>query len=364
MTINITIMTGNGLDLTNKLKTSYIDFYENYVSKFKRTSNKIYNFLNTNMELWKDVEKSIARLDAMDYTSLAQFVEDKDQLQNDLGDYLSSIDDQIAVGTYDERRTNLLSFVNHVNENLLPADKIIFDDFLLTRRLSGRDDNKMNRIPTVVSRFLTFNYTHLLEKKLGYFQDKHSEETIGDFELLHGYKVLPIPEKIVHAHGSIDDSFIFGVNDSSQIAKGALKGVDRYLVKSDLQKMARSNNQNLSTEVLATQSDIIIVIGLSLGDTDKYWREMVVASLIYNPDSIVIVNKYVKDNRFLRSPAVIESIIRNVKNNFRNVLTSNPVLMGYLKEYRRNQKDLMNRILVAPYTDVTSNIGNLKFDIG
>lgn len=363
MAINIVVMTGNGMDLANDLKTSYTDFYKNYVSNHKRTSNKIYRFLNANMELWKDVEKAIGQLDAMGYTSLAQFVSDKDQLQNDLGDYLSTIDDRITTGSNHERQTELLSFINHINADLLPADEEIFESFLIARRLSGKDDSRMGQVPTVVSQFLTFNYTHLLEKKLGYFRDQYSEEAIGNFELLEGYKVLPITERVVHTHGSIEDSFIFGVNDISQITDRTLKGASRYLVKSDLQKMARSNNQSMSTELLATQADIIIVIGLSLGDTDKYWCEMIVASLIYNPDSLVIVNKYVDDNRFLRSPAVIGSIIQDVKSNFTNVLTNNPVLMSYLEEYHRDQKDLMNRILVAPYTDATSNIGNLKFDM-
>ena len=86
-------------------------------------------------------------------------------------------------------------------------------------------------------------------------------------------------KKIIHIHGDLknDPAIIVGVNDPSQIANTKFQDNDDVLdvaVKPRTNSMFR-NGKNTQVESLIRTTDLFVIFGASIGETDKKWWTLI-----------------------------------------------------------------------------------------
>ena len=89
-------------------------------------------------------------------------------------------------------------------------------------------------------------------------------------------------------------TIILGVNDSSQIANGEFvfdEDVKDLLVKPQANDAIRSINV-LYCQRLIELADIIFLYGLSIGETDRLWWQLIGKRMLVNDTARVVIFKY------------------------------------------------------------------------
>ena len=124
-------------------------------------------------------------------------------------------------------------------------------------------------------KIITFNYTKTIEKMLGLY---NLPIQIGCYENNNIFL-----SEIAHIHGFANDRLILGVNDDTQINNEILKNekviINRY-IKVNCNN-AYGTNINDKCEQWISDANIICLFGLSLGDTDNKWWQLLINKFIY-----------------------------------------------------------------------------------
>lgn len=118
---------------------------------------------------------------------------------------------------------------------------------------------------------ITFNYTSSIEKLLQ--QENKKQLKLGSSK----YSNPIFLNKIMHIHGSILNNILLGVNDISQIDNEILCKNPTFLdilVKPQTNKMTKELIDNECFDIIKN-SNLICLFGLSIGDTDKIWWELI-----------------------------------------------------------------------------------------
>ena len=286
-----TFLLGNGFDVCLGLKTRYSEFYENHYIKLPRKD--LAPYLKTFRE------------------EIEQYVESGSQKS---GDDIDWADLEMALGQYSEKLTypeEYIGIILDVNQELknyiaLQNRDIVLDekkankivgDFCLpdsTRYLSQQYNSAVssfkNSHPGIEEiNFITFNYTETLEHiiKLGgskSIRPNSAGYTTSLKEILH-----------IHSHIKEDPAIIVGVNDKSQIANVKFRDNENVLdviVKPRTNDMF-GNGKNSQAEILLRSTDLYVIFGASIGDTDKKWWTMIGKELV-NKDTRLLY--FVYDN--------------------------------------------------------------------
>ena len=156
---------------------------------------------------------------------------------------------------------------------------------------------------------VTFNYTTLLPRLFNAFgTSEHStpEDSWGVsfIRLIH----------LVQAHGALGREPICGVNDVSQIGSDALsknEDIASTFVKGEIQKLFGSIDDR-KAEDLILGSNILIIFGLSLGETDIRWWETVVKLLRSGENRFVLIAS-TEAVSARRSPATFRRFSKELK---------------------------------------------------
>lgn len=84
-------------------------------------------------------------------------------------------------------------------------------------------------------------------------------------------------KNVFHIHGIVDDGLILGLNDTSQLHNDNFKQDDDILTALIKPKRNKELKELIDQECIdiINESHIIILFGLSLGDTDKFWWETI-----------------------------------------------------------------------------------------
>lgn len=151
-----------------------------------------------------------------------------------------------------------------IRGNLADSDKLRYDTYLnsISASTSIKDISIM-----------TLNYTNTLEKLF----------SIGDKKLpLVYFNNNNILRKIIHIHGILNDTIILGVDNEEQISNKNFKndlGIKDYLIKKQSYDSIKTTN-HIECKNLINKAKIIILYGVSLGDTDKSWWRIIGDNLI------------------------------------------------------------------------------------
>lgn len=355
MSLNIVALVGNGVDLANGYKTSYENFHSWLNSEKKNL--ELYKQIDERSK-WMNVEEELGNISlSKDYTA-EDLINDKEQLQDDLREYLKDINDEIRTLSDELRKQNVVSFINNIGNNLLGTDKVKFRKFLGEYSLNEGGKNKKR----INLNFVTLNYTYLLERCLYLSVDKFNDKPIEYQFLMPNYEIIGV-NQVIHAHGDLNDSLIFGLNDSDQISNSIDETNGKYLIKQELDKMAMTTNFQDAVKAMSDDVNILVVSGASLGSTDKYWREQLIATLFMNKQCVLIVNVFVEGGLPKHSPMKMSKIINDEKNKFNKCFASSVNLKKIGGEGDNIIEEIEDRILIAPFSNETSNIANLKFDL-
>lgn len=260
--MNIVYLIGNGFDLNLGMRTKYEHFYDYLNKRIQEHSSPIKRLLgeiNKDTEKWSDFELNLGKY--LKKIELKEALELYDELIAFLSEYISK----------EAKKHNLNAEQSHVfgsylrnphRGRLLPAEEKRLNNYIENCRIATRSNAWDVKI-------ITFNYTNSIEKLLGfpnYIDEKWKKS--------HAQSISSI--EIEHIHGFIESRLILGVNDTSQISNDIFhkdtKIADRY-IKSECNKVYGLEHDEKCQKWLES-ADLICLFGLSIGDTDKKWWEI------------------------------------------------------------------------------------------
>lgn len=308
--MNIVFLIGNGFDINLGMKTSYADFYVDYIKTYRSTSESVKRLMENiaqykDTNLWADLEKGLGL-----YT---EYIEDVNELRdvyfhlNDaLMQYLSSqqLDDKyLTANVASKLKKDLMS----PHQGFRPRLRQEIVSFM-NPGSAGQDDVHI----------ITFNYTNTIEQileagKWSLPVDLGVKNTSGSKRML---------QSIHHIHGTLRDTeVIMGVNDASQIKNEQLAkdlSAQSMLIKPET-TLNRGDMMDDKCEQIMRQSDMYCLFGLSLGDTDKKWWDIL--SSRFNSANVHIIY-YAYDARIIKHKQDLWDIEREYRNMLLDKFTS------------------------------------------
>lgn len=273
--MKITVLLGNGFDVSLGIKSSYGDFYKWYYGKpsdikhiqdFRNAIKKdILSDIPDDEKTWADFELGLGKYtENFTKETVDQFIDCLDDAQANIRQYLLEQE-----ATFD---------IAHCTE----ASKVAFQKSLwnfydeISDLEKGPMRGSLNAVPNEDREisFITFNYTDTLERILRVIPEG-SLSTWKHGSSVYGYK---LNRNILHVHGTTERFPVLGVNDESQIANKELLNTPQFkemLVKAENVRALGMLWHNQAEEQISN-SRVVCILGMSLGATDaKWWRKLV-----------------------------------------------------------------------------------------
>lgn len=310
--MNVLYIIGNGFDKAQGMNTSYPDFYK-YLKTLPDNDNpllgKLINSISDRYELWSDMEKGLGLFtkeieNSEDFDKLYFYLSDK------LQEYLKTEEDRFTPS--ETLKNKFQKDIFSIRGNLADSDKLRYDAFLDSIRINGN--------LTDVS-IMTLNYTNTLEKLF----------SIGDrkFPLVY-FNSNNILRKIIHLHGILDDTIILGVDNEEQIGNKDFKNnleIKDYLIKRQSYESIKTIN-HIGCENLIKTAKVIVLYGVSLGDTDKSWWRIIGDNLIKRNNLALIQYLYAPNTISPTRKQKIAQLERRQQNNIMRKMDIDPSLFN------------------------------------
>ena len=365
--MNVTYLFGNGFDLGIGLKTGFKDFLKYYLTivsfdediiKFKETIRK------ESIDLWADLELKFGEyINIFKEENLQSYIKIHSDILRELNNYLKiengKITDDISINDIEILRNwFLLKDLESIGFNRVERGKI-------------NDTKYHNDRIDIIYRFLAFNYTTTLEKILNKVSISSSSNNVlysqkytdrGKTE-----KAIRYVKDIIHVHGELDKYLIMGVNDESQLPFSGI--IPSEIIK---RLIKPTNNERIGERIdeiganFITQSDIICIYGMALGDTDTIWWERIGKWLMQNNAKQLIIFKYDEKllNRsvdtyndmlqakedcqdyFLKISKIPENIQSLVKDKITVIINSGFMQMNLIKDEKGDENKSKSEVTV------------------
>lgn len=268
--MDITFMIGNGFDLSCGVPTRYIDMYKGYVDT--PSSSKVIEKFKFDLKAndedkqykhWADFEMGMA-----DYAHTFSCEDDFVSCIRDFKRYL--VEYLLDITALFEKRLNA-----HIKE--IVSDELI--ESVSSFYKKGLTKNDARKIGEVISNteqnelielnFISFNYTvgiansliDLISADKNFKKKFNNKAHIGKF---------------INIHGALGEDIILGVDNIDQLSCVAFplsrRGKNAF-IKPIINALTDSERVSNSIEMIK-KSSIICVYGLSLGDSDLTWRNL------------------------------------------------------------------------------------------
>ena len=328
--INIMAFFGNGVDiqlmeyLKSPYRTSYQNFYnylcyknfdkDNMIFQ-KMTEDKKDNEKDPNIKQnWSDFENSLIEIfNQPGWLKIEKLTKDFTQFQIEFSNFLNEIITPNMLARLGNDSTEKGIALNSFTRFLGDLDWKNFNKLAFPR--------KTKHYSLFNWEILNFNYTSMLDNILsldkGQFdphphkfadrqilfypnpEDRESklEEFIHNGKLEEGYVVDPYLNKdteyssylminITHPHGyqNVPKSMLFGFDNGSQITQEK----KRYLAKHFLKPYWAQNDRRYKSYF--NNTDLFILYGLSLGDSDFWWWNNILNSLLETDSELINYN--------------------------------------------------------------------------
>lgn len=288
--MNVTFLIGNGFDIGVGLKSSFQDFFPIYQELSQKKPHRIKQLaseIEADYKTWADFEKALGQY-TVNFSS-----ENRQDLIDQIRDFESEF---IKYLKYEEHR-----IFGEKNDALMRIDmfRVMTEGLLLFYSLKNlaKESNAVvleiiNKYQkeTIHFNFLNFNYTHVLENLLNIVSEHEKNIETKKPNL---YAI----DSVIHVHGDYDAHPIIGLNDASQIANKELSQDPRfvrYLLKPQINQSLRTGNDRMATEII-NKSNIICIYGMSIGETDKKWWDILMKWLHLDTERQLIIFDYDKD---------------------------------------------------------------------
>lgn len=279
--MNVLYILGNGFDKAQGMKTSYPEFYKYLMENTDSGSpllQQLKKDINADKLLWSDMEEAFGQ-----FTSKIETPTDLEDLYFELSDNLQKYleAEENAFNPSEKLRSKFVGDFIHPARYMGETDRIEYNTFV---KKVGTGHN--------IS-VMTLNYTDTLEKllSLGSSTDKRIDND-NYFR------------QVVHVHGRLNDSIIIGVDNEEQIANEHFRenqDVTDILVKIE-SNVAMKYTRHRTCESLISNAHLIILYGVSLGNTDVRWWKLIgeqfkkrnnlcVVQYLYRPNKILHTRK-------------------------------------------------------------------------
>ena len=304
--MNITFLIGNGFDIGLGMPTRYENFYEHYCKELSETNGDTDNIIEfKKMLISRNNKKDKQIIDWADFEKA--FGEHSSDLKIERkADYLARFEDFV------EKFNAYLEMVESCTDcsNTKEIGKMMDNAVKMYKRIRKADEDTLDTHRTKFNstrtyNFVCFNYTKTLDLCINALKEvlkKENSRKVGS---------------VVHIHGFIENNMILGVNDPSQITDSALsedEEVVRELVKPSQNENSRTGYENAFKSVI-NNSDLICIYGMSLGETDKKWWNIISTWLSKSDHRILVILKHEK-NYSSRFPHIQDRFVRPIRERF------------------------------------------------
>jgi hypothetical protein len=267
--MNITYLIGNGFDINLDLKTHYTDFYPEYTKTISPNKNiaLLQQSIKKDYASWANMEENLGQITEK-YTKVEDFIAAYIDINRALRRYLQK--QVLPFNITDEIVSKIYKDIAQPESYLTPSE---WNQF---RTFKGRwlDERYIS--------FITYNYTPTFEEL-----SRYKGERINIGTDIQGRP--SIISKIFHIHSSLEHDLILGVNDISQIANAEFRkntDLTEILVK-PITNTELGKEVDVSCKNTIRNSRIVCLFGVSLGNTDKMWWELLGERLL-DPDFRII----------------------------------------------------------------------------
>ena len=279
--MNIVYLIGNGFDLAQNLETKYSQFYTNHLLKLKTNTGiltKMIESIKDDVKSWADLEKRLG-----EFTTEMASVQDVDDvydfLKRELKSYLSEEQKKFTTSALTAMKFHQSLTVPEACLQLESADAI-------KAHINALSSSGKSCSVSVIS----FNYTDVFERAIAY---KGKAIDLGKRE--DGITVKL--NTVYKVHGALSREMVLGVADANQVSNKQLA--------SDLDALdvlVKPRTTALRKDYVCAQcanliklADIIVLYGLSIGETDKNWWKLITDRLATAPNSRLIIYSHLDD---------------------------------------------------------------------
>ncbi len=281
---NILFLIGNGFDLNVGLKTSFKDVSKIYLnsSSDKPYINEFKKEIKEYPDLWSYFEKQFGLY--AEKFSLKNVDEYHDCLKDFRGVLINHLRQEESRINYDLHEDEIISVfkksIMNVYSSLEEESKNIISSLVSPQN-------------SVVYNFITFNYTNILEKCLSLLKPSIF---IRKTSLPTGHSTAYQDSRgeIIYIHGTTELLPIIGVDNEKQINNTELvqnEGFREIIIKPIANNFIK-NLKNQRTKELIFKSQVIIIFGMALGETDGTWWIQIVRWLKSNNNHHLVIFIY------------------------------------------------------------------------
>ena len=296
----VTFLIGNGFDRGMGLKSGYDDFYKLYLTQgsgFHPGDKKNKKFEDKGLvEVLRDAEDN-QKKDWADYeialgahskktcyedeNARARLMGQNDNFQAMFYAYLKEREEKMIFAMKaSKKKTKRLEKVKeqmeHALESFYAAENIKESHEKVANILQYTWGHKRRRR----YQFVCFNYSSVLDNCVKQIKDPKAEDI-----------------KVHHVHGELNESSttkVMGVNDEGQMGN-AFAYSDEDICRLHKWRMMKRNGHQKQYETgveMIWESDVIVLYGVSLGETDKVWWQIIYQWLLENSDRHLIIYEY------------------------------------------------------------------------
>lgn len=282
--MEVTYLIGNGFDLGFEIDTDYCSFLNHY-QEVVTNDEDIQEFkarIKKNRELnsdgkWADCE--IAKGDdTQNYEDGTVFLKCWSDFFSELIAYLEKQCNRIDEAGYADYSNELKRSLLNLSSVLPPKDR---DTIESHPKYFKKENVRFN--------FICFNYTECLDRCLAELGNSPLTDWASD-----GRHTAYIA-KTVHPHGCLKEgNYIFGVNDASQIANQTLledENVAIDIIKHNGNSNCKSYQEDKAIEIV-NHSNLIVIFGMSLGETDRQWWQQIGNWLYGDPEHLLVIQQH------------------------------------------------------------------------
>ncbi|CZQ80462.1 AbiH family protein [Trichococcus collinsii] len=323
--MKITFLIGNGFDLNLGLKTTYKDFYKNYLSTLDSKSinnNILYRYIDKNIEDWVDFETRLGLFtfppnssDSGRVNLLKQaksLSDDNDFIENELNNNINFSSDVFLSALTDFRK----SFKKYLIQESKRLDNVnrLLGAVLYKGLTSFSDDYNDNEKISIYSNmnnqatfsnaarklsidysFLTFNYTEFLELGKIYIDSNEVSQQISknfNDEADTDLEIITSIGQVYHIHSKLNGGMFLGVDNDSQLNSEVFSAKELSILIKPLSNQIHNNNITDRADKEIASSNIIVIYGTALGVTDLTWWKKIITFLQNRESHMVLIHKF------------------------------------------------------------------------
>lgn len=252
--MNILYLIGNGFDKAQGLNTSYPEFYS-WLQKQKPLNafeERIHKEIEGNYATWADLEKALG-LYSKGFTEPDDFRNVIRYFNTRLKEYLQIEEKKAHSLTYNPSK--LIRDLSNPQMYLEGQGQEIYQKSIL----DGLDTD-------IEIHVVTFNYTSTFELALG------DRRNFG----VHSNRNVFFQD-VLHIHGVLDDMILVGVDNESQISNVSFRSnedIRDEFIKPEINEGCQNTN-NATFASLIREANVIVLFGVSVGNTDKTWWNLI-----------------------------------------------------------------------------------------